>query len=142
MWCKVKTNNLELDHVQEWLLQGIRTKNFILACDKCCLSHKQFWEPINRDNIMLKLKKNKLLHKWIVWEHLFHESLFSFVLPSIWLEKKHNNKVLIGLCGGEVCWFLEIKIYVPWPSFYNNIFALRLLVVTTVVSHCHCLQQQ
>jgi len=30
---------------------------------------------------------------------------FFFVLPFVWLEKKHNNKVLTRLCGGKVCWF-------------------------------------
>jgi hypothetical protein len=27
------------------------------------------------------------------------------MFPSIWLEKKHNNKVLTGLCVGKVCRF-------------------------------------
>jgi hypothetical protein len=27
------------------------------------------------------------------------------MFSSIWLEKKHNNKVLIELCGGKVCSF-------------------------------------
>jgi hypothetical protein len=52
---------------------------------------------------MLKLEKNKLFHKRIVREHLFHESLFPFVLPFVWFEKKHNNKVFTRLCGGMVC---------------------------------------
>jgi hypothetical protein len=27
------------------------------------------------------------------------------VFPFVWLEKKHNNKVLIELCWGKVSWF-------------------------------------
>jgi hypothetical protein len=42
MQCKLKTNNWELDHVQEWLLQGIRTWDSIPTCDEYCLGHKQF----------------------------------------------------------------------------------------------------
>jgi len=38
---------------------------------------------------------------------LFHESLFSFVLPFVWFEKKHSNKIFIGLCKDKVCWFFK-----------------------------------
>jgi len=26
------------------------------------------------------------------------------VLPFVWLEKKHNNKIFTGLCKEKVCW--------------------------------------
>jgi hypothetical protein len=142
MWCKVKTNNWELDHVQKWLLQGIRFWNSVFTCDKCCSGHKQFWEPINQENIMLKLKKDKLLDKRIVWKHLFHESLFFFVLPSIWLEKNIVIKYSLGYVGGRFTSFLEIQIHAPWPSFRDNTFVICSLVDVVVISHLHSLQQQ